>query len=198
MAFAESPIFTRDTATVPCVRDVTYESHGVPLEEYQLTRKDHREQRISEDTQRWVERDIAKKKAEEAADPVLKAHRDEVARRAMAMIARWHTPDHELMRWRVRLYCGHIVETRRHAESARPTFAGASSMKCPECGKDPSDIVAFEPLGLLAEPPKPQEPAVPPAPKRPTRAQLERRLAELEAEVDNLRQRSNTSNHGNP
>ncbi|MCK9928830.1 hypothetical protein MXD62_16870 [Frankia sp. Mgl5] len=180
------------------MRDVTYESHGVPLEEYQLTRKDHREQQSSEDAGRWAKKIIAEKKAEEAADPVLKAHRDEVARRAWKMITSRKTPDHELMRWRVRLYCGHIVETRRHAESARPTFAGASSMQCPECGKDPSYIVAFEPLGLLAEPPKPRKPAPAPTPRPPTRAQLERRLAELEAEVSELRRQAAASGSGDP
>ncbi|KQC34714.1 hypothetical protein UK82_30545 [Frankia sp. ACN1ag] len=172
------------------MREVTYESHGTPLEEYQLTKADHRGQQGSEDAKRWAAEIIAKKEAEEAADPVLKAGRDEVARRALAMIASWRTPDHELMRWRVRLYCGHIVETQRHAENACPTAHGSSSMKCPECGRDPSYIVAFEPLGLVAEPPKPQAPAAPSAPKRRTRAQLERRLAELEAEVSELRQQS--------
>ncbi|KPM56419.1 hypothetical protein ACG83_00145 [Frankia sp. R43] len=172
----------------PCVREVTYESRGVPLEAYELTKADHREQKSSEEAARWVEELLAKKQAEEAADPVLKAGRDAAGRKAMEMIASWRTPDHELMRWRIRLYCGHIVETRRHAETARPTMHGSSSMKCPDCSRDPSTIVAYEPLGFAD-----QRPVPPPAPKRPTRAQLERRLAELEAEVSELRQQAGPS-----
>lgn len=82
------------------------------------------------------------------------------------------------MRWRVRLYCGHIVETKRHYTYEEPTRAGCSSMACPDCGKDPSRVVAYEPLGFAD-----QRPVPPPAPRRPTRTQLERRIRDLEAQL---------------
>ncbi|MCK9928833.1 hypothetical protein MXD62_16885 [Frankia sp. Mgl5] len=169
------------------VRDVTYESHGVPLKEYQLTRADHRRQEGSEDIRRHVDGLAEQWRAEEAADPVLRAGRQAAVEQALKILFEARTPDHDLMRWRVRLYCGHITETQRHAETARPTMHGSSSMKCPECSKDPSTIVAYEPIGFAD-----QRPVPPPALKRPTRAQLERRLAELEAEVGDLRSKDSS------
>ncbi|MER8003369.1 hypothetical protein [Streptomyces sp. NPDC095613] len=63
----------------------------------------------------------------------------------------------------------------------------AHKMRCPECGQDPSAIVALEPIGLVAEPPSPQTPSSPPPSRKPTRAELERRVAALEAENARLR-----------
>lgn len=85
------------------------------------------------------------------------------------------------MRWRVRLYCGHIVETRRHYTFVNPTAAGSSSMRCPDCGMDPARIVAFEPIGLVV--PQPAAPVTPPVVRRPSRAELEQRVRDLEAEL---------------
>lgn len=99
------------------------------------------------------------------------------------------TPPESLMRWRVRLYCGHITETTRHVEMRSPTDAGSSCMTCPECGKDPSAIAAYEPLGRVREPDR--APGTTPkfqrSPKQ-TRAQLEARVAELEAELARVRE----------
>lgn len=55
------------------------------------------------------------------------------------------------MRWRVRLYCGHIVKATRHIENAEPILHGSSSEQYSECGKNPARIVAFEPIGSLHE-----------------------------------------------
>ncbi|MFG2213064.1 hypothetical protein [Streptomyces sp. NPDC048638] len=167
--------------------EVEYESCGVPLADYQLTRGDHRQQEQSEDCGRWVEKVLAEKEAEERADPALKERRDKAADRALKSLLSYKTPDHEIMRWRVRLYCGHIVETRRHRENSNPTLHGSSSMRCPECGKEPSAIVAFEPLGLAGESPGASKVVPAPPPKRLTRAQLERRVAALEKENQRLR-----------
>ncbi|GAB2833079.1 hypothetical protein GCM10027073_72080 [Streptomyces chlorus] len=97
------------------------------------------------------------------------------------------TQDHEIMRWRVRLYCGHTIETEAHYTYTDPVSAGAYSKRCPECGEDRQTIVAFEPIGLRAEPPEPTEPTPPPPPKKPTRAELERRVRALEEENERLR-----------
>jgi hypothetical protein len=65
---------------------------------------------------------------------------------------------------------------------------GSSSMRCPDCGKDPAVIVAYEPLGLVAELPtgRTVSPSKPPR-SRLTRAQLEERVSALEAENQQLR-----------
>ncbi len=168
------------------VAELTYIRHGVPLEEYQLTRRDHHDQQISKQIRDAVERDAAKWRAEEEADPGLRARRAKTVHRALEMIASSQPADQEIMRWRVRLYCGHIAETRRHHTVTEPRMHGSSSMRCPECGVDPALIVAYEPIGLLAEPP-PANHALPLQPKRFSRTQLEQRVAELEAEVRRLK-----------
>lgn len=134
-----------------------------------------------------MEKQAAEERAKERADPVLAAGRRAVVVKVLEMLHSCPTPERDIMRWRVRLYCGHIVETRRHREKGKPTLHGSSSMKCPECGKDPSGIVAFEPIGLAGQAPSPPKPAASPPPKKPTRAELERRVAALERENERLR-----------
>ncbi|WP_377268520.1 hypothetical protein [Peterkaempfera sp. SMS 1(5)a] len=52
----------------------------------------------------------------------------------------------EFVRWRVRLYCGHIREVRRLRSQERPDGGVTHQERCTECGVAPSVIVAFEPL----------------------------------------------------
>ncbi|GAA4127940.1 hypothetical protein [Actinomadura keratinilytica] len=100
---------------------------------------------------------------------------------------------HELMRWRLRLYCGHVVEEQAHYTHKTLHSAFTGSTSCPECGLDPATIVDGEAVGLVEEPPGPAKPspAAPPRrstkPRKPTRAELEARVRELEAEVARLR-----------
>jgi hypothetical protein len=132
--------------------DDRYESKGTPLKAYQLTRRDHGWQRTLEQIQRDVPRWVAESRAAQGLPPTIEdpAVLDKIA----AMVVETMTDPHlgtKLMRWRVRLYCGHIVETERHREFRRPTDAGSGSMRCPVCGLDPAAIVAYEPVGIVAE-----------------------------------------------
>jgi hypothetical protein len=92
---------------------------------------------------------------------------------------------HELMRWRLRLYCGHVVETQSHFTHRTLESAVALSISCPRCGLDPATIVDGEAIGLV-------EPAAGAStgvrvvrPRRatgspkPTRAPLEEKVKEL-------------------
>ncbi|MFB9585043.1 hypothetical protein OG590_17085 [Streptomyces goshikiensis] len=169
--------------------DIEYESRGVPLEEYQFTPRDHREQQQRDTMRQFVSRQVEEDVAKCRADPEMAARRHQAFENAWKLMQSFKKADHEIMRWRVRLYCGHIAETRRHYESCNPTLHGSSSMDCPECGKESSVIVAFEPIGLVGEPPAAarEELAAPPPPKRPSRAELERRIAQLEKENERLR-----------
>ena len=110
-------------------------------------------------------------------------HEIELQRNVRAILAR-KTPDHQVMRWRFRLYCGHIVIRTRHANMECPTMHGSSSQAYPECGMDPASIVAYEPIGLVQQPAPTSSP-----PPRPTRRQLEQRVRELESENERLRRR---------
>lgn len=163
---------------------IEYHSHGVPLEKYELTRRDHRDQKTTVDIRDAVKVQAAKWEAEEAADPELREARHKTVERGRSMVLSFasQTRGHELMRWRVRLYCGHIAETRRHFTVDEPTRHGSSSMRCPACGMDPARIVAYEPVGLLAESPSVARPRS----QRPRRS-IEKRLAKIEAEAKELR-----------
>jgi hypothetical protein len=61
------------------------------------------------------------------------------------------TPPQAMMRWRVRLYCGHQVERSAH-RTHNTVSAALSTGSCPVCHLDPATIVAAEPLGLVSEP----------------------------------------------
>lgn len=95
------------------------------------------------------------------------------------------------MRWRLRLYCGHVVERTAHYTHKTLHSALMSARACPECGLDPATIVDGEAVGLEAEPlSAPRVAAEPAKAKRsgkPTKAELEARIRELEAEVQGLR-----------
>lgn len=94
------------------------------------------------------------------------------------------TPDSELMVWRLRLYCGHTVERQAHRSHKTVHSAFSGAVKCTECGRDPSTVIDARAIGLAA--PSPHAPAVP-AVRKPTRAALERRIEELEAQVVRLK-----------
>lgn len=141
-----------------------YERLGTPLEDYELTRRDRQWQRTLQEIGEHVRREAAEA-------PPLPA---EVLEKVAILLSQ-PTPDWQIMRWRVRLFCGHIVEARRHYEMEGPTDHGCSSEHCSECGMDPAVIVAYEPLGLAAEP------ATAPAAPRP-RARSSWSKVELQAE----------------
>ncbi|KOU79676.1 hypothetical protein ADK61_10305 [Streptomyces sp. XY66] len=164
------------------MREVEYKSHGVPLEDYQLTRRDHRWQKELEGICDLARRQVDEHLAEARANPEMAERQRENLEEVCKLMLSFKTPEHMIMRWRVRLYCGHIVETSRHCENAEPS----RKIRCPECGKDPSTIVAFEPLGFAGEPPTPRK-AAQRAPTRRGRAELERRVAALEQEIELLR-----------
>lgn len=94
------------------------------------------------------------------------------------------TPAHELMIWRLRLYCGHTVERQAHSSHKTVQAAFTGSVKCPQCATDPATSVDARAIGLAGQP---HRPTSAPAVRKPTRAALERRVKELEAEVDRLR-----------
>ena len=106
----------------------------------------------------------------------------------LATLLRTPTPDHELMVWQLRLYCGHTVERRAHASHKTAHAAFTGSTRCAECGCDPAIIIDARAIGLVATLPgmgtRPTAAAV----RKPTRAALEKRIAELEAEVAQLQE----------
>jgi hypothetical protein len=100
---------------------------------------------------------------------------------------------HELMRWRLRLYCGHVVGKRSHFTHTTLHSAFTGSTSCDQCGLDPATIVDGEAVGLVEEPPGATK-GISAAPTgrstrtpKPGRAELETKIRDLEAEIERLR-----------
>ncbi|MFG2476592.1 hypothetical protein [Streptomyces fagopyri] len=110
-------------------------AQGVPLEEYQLTRADHRRQEEAVAIMEWVRRQVAN----------APRWSDEKFRAMQELLGPPSRPS-EFVRWRVRLYCGHMHEVRRSRSQERPDGGITDHERCTECGLDPSVILAFEPL----------------------------------------------------
>lgn len=116
--------------------------------------------------------------------PLSPEKREELARVLGPMLK---TRPEELMRWRLRLFCGHTIERTAHRSytDASRAFTG-SSTSCSECGLDPAVIVDARAIGLVKEPATTYPPPARAA-ARPTRATLERRVQELETELAALK-----------
>jgi hypothetical protein len=77
--------------------------------------------------------------------PLSPAKVEEIAR----ILSRRRPPQpHELMRWRLLLYCGHIVEKRSHFKNMTLHAAFIGRLSCDQCGLDPATIVNGEAIGL--------------------------------------------------
>jgi hypothetical protein len=110
----------------------------------------------------------------------------DVGRVARMLLDQPRTPDHDLMRWQVRLFCGHVVERTAHKNHKTVRSAFTIGAACPECGLDPASIIAARPLGLEAEPPASPRADAPTADVAKVRRQLARApadVARLEAEL---------------
>lgn len=108
-------------------------------------------------------------------------------------LLRTPTPPQQLMRWRLRLYCGHVVERRAHSSYKSPAEAFSGSLGCPECGLEPATIVDGAAIGLVQEPSHALATGASTGrtgkSRKPTRIELETRIRELEQEVERLRER---------
>jgi hypothetical protein len=77
------------------------------------------------------------------------------------------TPPHMLMRWQLRLYCGHVIEKRAHYTHKTLHAAFTGMIACSECSLNPATIVDGAAIGLAGEPPARKAPLC--APSRPER-----------------------------
>lgn len=87
-----------------------------------------------------------------------------------------------IRRWQVKLSCGHELPTKSLDDNP-PWHA----LNCPECGAADRIVVAYQPLTPSGEPqsavPQQKPPKVPPPSRHRTRAELEARVADLEAQL---------------
>jgi hypothetical protein len=167
-----------------------YEHRGDPLAKHVLTPADQRRQTEAERMAEHVRRMVDKW-------PPLSS---EQAGKIRSLLFSSPTPPRDLMRWRVLLYCGHVVERRAHRTHATISSALGAGSACPTCGLNPATIVAGVPLGLMTTPANP----------RPGSAELEAELArvsrrataverehrDLSARAARLRQQLNATRSG--
>jgi hypothetical protein len=59
-------------------------------------------------------------------------------------------PKPAMMRWRLRRYCGHVVEETADAKYLNSDEAFKVSEQCPECEREPSIALDAEPVGLVS------------------------------------------------
>jgi hypothetical protein len=59
----------------------------------------------------------------------------------------------ELVLWRLRLFCGHVVARHAHYTHTTVHAAFMGGIAYPECGLDPASIIAAEALGLHTQSP---------------------------------------------
>ena len=100
-------------------------------------------------------------------------------------------PRTELMRWRLRLFCGHVVEATAHYSHKRYP---SDSIECPDCGLDPATVVAAEAIGRVDEPP-PTAPTPRQRRVNARRAGLVEAIAKCEAELRRLRSQLDAEDH---
>jgi hypothetical protein len=90
-------------------------------------------------------------------------------------------PESDLVEWRLRLFCGHVVTRRSHHTNTTVHMAFKGSVACPECGLDRATIVSAEALRRLA----------PDCPREQERgrddAAIRRAIARHEREIEKLR-----------
>lgn len=168
-----------------------YISHGVPLQNYEPTAEDQRAQRKLEDLRAWARAEAAK----------LPRWSDEQFAEVEKMLRHARKNPPPQMPWRVRLFCGHVLEVARHADSKVPIEGVSDSATCGSCGGSVQLIVAFEPVGpvRVADAPgtvKRARRSASSSAKPKTKAELEAENAVLRAKLERLRRSVNAAPTG--
>jgi hypothetical protein len=166
-----------------------YEHRGDPLAKHILTTADQRTQAKAERTAEFIRLIV------DNAPPLSREDADEIWRLLPSS-----PPPRDLMRWRVRLYCGHVVERKAHRTHTTISSALDVGSACPTCGLDPATIVAGVPLGLTSDSTNPQpasaklEAELARVSRRATAAEREHR--DLSAQAVRLRQQLDATRSG--
>lgn len=104
----------------------------------------------------------------------------ETLQRVAALLSH-KTPASELVEWRLRLFCGHVITRTSHHTHTTVHSAFMGGIKCPECGLDPATIIGARALRRLE--------SDPPLTHRPQRSQqsIRRAIERHELEIERLR-----------
>jgi hypothetical protein len=149
-----------------------YEHIPDPGDGWQPTNRDIRRQRQSEDIRSHA-REMA------ASAPPLS---QQTLERLATLLSR-PTPRHDLIEWRLRIFCGHVVTRTAHHTHTTVHAAFTGSVKCGECGLDPATIIAAEAIGRL----EPHRSEASSRPRSLDRQRIEAEIARHERAVARLR-----------
>jgi hypothetical protein len=89
-------------------------------------------------------------------------------------------PLSDLVEWRLRLFCGHVVTRTSHHTNTTVHMDFTGTVACPECGLDPSTIVSAEALRRLFPERQPLE-------RDRDDTSIRRAIARHEREIEKLR-----------
>ena len=104
----------------------------------------------------------------------------ETLQRVTELLSR-KTPPSELVEWRSRLFCGHVITRTSHHTRTTVHSAFTGGIKCPECGLDPATIIAAQAIHRL-------EPDPPPKPRsQPSEESIRRAIERHERAIEKLR-----------
>ena len=103
----------------------------------------------------------------------------ETLQRVAVLLSR-KTPPSELIEWRLRLFCGHVITRTSHHAHTTVHSAFMGGIKCPECGLDPATIIAAQAIHRF-------EPDPPPTPRsQPSEESIRRAIERHERAIDKL------------
>lgn len=91
------------------------------------------------------------------------------------------TPESDLVEWRLRLFCGHVILRNSHHTHTTVHAAFMGGIACPEGGLDPATIVAAQALRRL------EPDACPKEREKRSDDSIRRGIERHEREIDELR-----------
>lgn len=116
-----------------------YQRKGDLSAPFNPTKKTERAQQQAQKLHDYVQEIVAK------APPIPPDAREQIA----ALLRPYgNAPKPTQMRWRLRRYCGDVVEETADEKCLEPDQAFKHLEQCPACGRKPSVIVDAEPIGL--------------------------------------------------
>lgn len=117
-----------------------YQRKGDLASPFNRTKKVERAQEQAQKLHDYVEEIVAK------APPIPPAARDRIVELLRPYA---NVPKPTPVRWRLRRYCGDVVEETAGEKHLDPDEAFKHSDRCPACGRRPSIIIDAEPIGLV-------------------------------------------------
>jgi hypothetical protein len=117
------------------MREVEYRSSGVPLEEYELTRGDHRRQKQSDEISERVQRQVDEDNAKCRADPARAERRRQAFENVSKLMQSFKKQDHEIISGGSGCTAGTSSRVRRTTRTPTLSMLGNTASDALSAGK---------------------------------------------------------------